>query len=227
MAASVLLALHSAPGSAGPVTDFETSFSDMYASYRSSLFATNSGNAEASEKAIGGFGIKWDALTATYAATPPPQYEDDPQWGDTVASVASMVAKARDEVAAGNLPASHLTLEGVRDAFGDLHARNGIETFSDRMNAYHAQMEHILELDPGDAQAVLEQAAVLSYLADDVLGRPPAGAAVRPDYQALAEPFRASVDGFLAAARSGEPGAIKAAAGKLKVPYSKFFLTFG
>ena len=75
-------------------------------------------------------------------------------------------------------PNSHATLEAVREAFGALHARNGIETFSDRMNAYHAQMEHILgldlsALDAAGKQAMLEQAAVLAYLAQDVLAGPP------------------------------------------------------
>ena len=37
-----------APAFAGPVTDFETAFGEMYAGYRSALFATNSGDAEKS-----------------------------------------------------------------------------------------------------------------------------------------------------------------------------------
>jgi soluble cytochrome b562 len=226
-ATSVLLALQSAPVFAGQVTEFETEFSDMYASYRASLFATNSGNAEAAGKALGSLGTKWEALRAAYATTPPPQYQDDAQWADTIAEVEGYVSKAKDEATAGDLSASHITLEGVRDTFGDLHARNGIETFSDRMNAYHAKMEHILGMDLNDTRTVLEQAAVLSYLADDVLGIPPAGAADNADYQALGAAFRASVDGFLAAARAGDADAIKAAAGTLKVPYSKFFLKFG
>ena len=31
--------------------------------------------------------------------------------------------------------------------FGELHIRNGLYTFSDRMNTYHAKMEHVLGND--------------------------------------------------------------------------------
>ena len=34
------------------------------------------------------------------------------------------------------------------DEIGDLHARNGIIGFSDRMNAYHARMEEVLAAQP-------------------------------------------------------------------------------
>jgi hypothetical protein len=227
----ILLAL-AAPALAGPVTDFEAAYGDMYAGYRSALFVTNSGNAEKSAAALDGLQKQWDALLATYGQTPPPQYEADPKWGETLAEVSGSIAKASEAVAAGNLPESHEDLEAVREAFSALHARNGIETFSDRMNAYHAKMEQILgfdmaTLDAGAKQKLLEHAAVLDYLAQDVLSDPPANASADPDYQALSAAMRASVDQLLAAARAEDDAALKEAVAGLKVPYSKFFLKFG
>lgn len=220
------------PAFAGPVTDFETAYGDMYAGYRSALFATNSGSAEKSAAALKGLEQQWTSLVASYGETPPPQYADDPNWNEMIADVTGSIAKATEAVANGNLPESHETLEGVREAFSALHARNGIETFSDRMNAYHAEMEVILGLDLAtlDApakQTVLEHAAVLAYLAQDVLSAPPPSAADDPDYAALSAAMQASVDQLLTAARAGDEAGIKAAVGGLKVPYSKFFLKFG
>ncbi|RYI13400.1 MAG: hypothetical protein EON48_12535 [Acetobacteraceae bacterium] len=220
------------PAFAGPVTEFEAAYGEMYAGYRSALFATNSGNAEKSAAALQGLETQWGALTATYGQIPPPQYEADPKWGDTIADVTGSIAKASEAVAKGNLPESHETLEGVREAFSALHARNGIETFSDRMNAYHAEMEKIIGLDLAalDApakQTVLEHAAVLAYLAQDVMSAPPASAEGNADYAPLSAAMQASVDQLLTAARAGDAAAIKAAVGGLKVPYSKFFLKFG
>jgi hypothetical protein len=220
------------PVLAGPVTDFETAYGEMYAGYRSALFATNSGNAEKSAAALTGLQNQWDALVSTYGQTPPPQYEADPQWPEMIAEVSSRLAKASEAVGKGDLPEGHETLEHVREAFSALHARNGIETFSDRMNAYHAEMERILgldlaTLDEGAKQGILEHAAVLAYLAQDVLSSPPANAEGDADYAALSGAMQASVDQLAAAARAGDDAAIKAAIGGLKVPYSKFFLKFG
>lgn len=165
------------PAFAGPVTDFESTYGEMYAGYRSALFATNSGSAEKSAAALQGLQAKWDALVTSYGQTPPPQYEADAKWAEMIAEVSDSIAKAGEAVAKGDLAGSHETLEHVREAFGALHARNGVETFSDRMNAYHAEMERIIgldltALDAAAKQSVLEHAAVLAYLTQDVLASP-------------------------------------------------------
>ena len=228
----LVVSLQCSAAFAGPVADFEGAFSGMYASYRAALFATNSGDAAKSAKALGAFDGAWADLVGDYGQTPPPQYEDDTQWAAMVADVQADLDKAKAEASAGELGTAHVTLEAIRESFSALHARNGIETFSDRMNAYHAEMEHVLgmdisAMDAGTQQRLLEHAAVLAYLADDIMKAPPAGAGESNEYAGLAGALQASVDNFLAAARSGDAAALKAAVGGLKVPYSKFFLKFG
>lgn len=223
-----------APGLAlaGPVDDFEKTFRDMYGSYRVALFATNSGDSEKTRQAMADFEGKWSRIVAEFGVAAPPQYEDDPLWSETIASVKTDLEKAQGEADAGDLAQAHETLESIRDSIGDLHQRNGIETFSDRMNAYHAEMEHILDTDISDIDAVLarkllEQAAVLDYLADDVLASPPPDAEGNGEYQELARALKGSVESFLGAARSADPNALKTSLRALKAPYSKFFLKFG
>lgn len=230
--ASLVLSLQCAPVFAGPVSDFEAAFGDVYADYRSALFATNSGDTEKSNMILNGLGTKWNGLVAGFRLTPPPQYEDDPLWGETMDKVGGYLEKAKAEAENGQLPTAHETLEAVRDEIGNLHARNNVETFSDRMNAYHAEMEHVLDLDLSNIdaatkQTLLEHAAVLSYLADDVLQMPPAKIADQAEYDTLANALKSSVEKFLATARAGDAEGLKAAVGGLKVPYSKFFLKFG
>lgn len=233
LSVALLALLMSGAVSAGPVSEFEAAFSDAYASYRTALFATNSGDAAKSQLALQAFDDKWAALMSSHAASPPPQYADDPLWSQTLMDVDKSLEQARSDAAGGQLPASHEALEAVRDTIGALHARNGIETFSDRMNAYHAEMEHVLALDmsqfdPAMALTLLERAAVLYYLQDDVLLAPPVGVDPNnPEYVTLASAFKTSVDQFLAAARSDDADALRKAVGGLKVPYSKFFLMFG
>lgn len=214
---------------AGPMQDFETQLRASYGSYRTALFATNSGDAAKSAKALDGFGQSWGAIVASFATTPPPQYEADPEWTATLADIQAKIDTARSQIAAQDLPAAHLTLEAVRDGFGAMHDRNGLSSFSDRMNAYHAEMEHVLALDLAatDAVTLAKHAGVLGYLADKIVQHPAPESAGNADYDALQAPFLASVQAFDAAVKSGDAAAISAAVGGLKVPYSKFFLKFG
>jgi len=230
VAMAVVLAAIGTVGWAGPAAQFDAAFRDVYASYRAALFPTNSGDSAKSEAAIGSLEAGWSAIEAEYGDAPPPQFAEDPEWGSTLIAVGDDVVKAKAEVASGDLPAAHATLEAVREKIGALHDRNGVETFSDRMNAYHAAMEHALEA--GEEQGagpteMVERAAVLSWLAADVLQAPPPEAAGSAEWEPLAKAFAASVDDFQVAARSGDMEAARAALGGLKVPYSKLFLKFG
>ncbi|MCV2869360.1 hypothetical protein OEW28_12065 [Defluviimonas sp. WL0002] len=74
---------------------------------------------------------------------------------------------------------------------------------------------------------IREQAAVLAYLARDVLATPPVGASGNPEYATLSADFETSVRNLLDAARSGDETRLRAAAEKLKPAYARLFLKFG
>jgi hypothetical protein len=162
---------------AGPFGNFERDLRDAYGQYRTALFQSNSGNRDATGQAIEALAQKWAALGSTWGEDPPPQYLDDPAFRDTLAAVSTVIDQASQEITAGDLPKAHITLEGIRAELGELHNRNGITSFSDRMNAYHARMEEILALDlanlPEGGIAVLQDhAAILTYLSQDIAGHP-------------------------------------------------------
>ena len=169
------------------------------------------------------FATAWINLAA--GGNAPPQYVDDPKFSGTLESVSKIATTAADEVAAGNLPKAHETLEGIREEIASLHDRNGIIGFSDRMNAYHAQMERVIGLADPDPVAMREQAAVLEYLVDDIARHPPADADA--SFGELLKGVEGSVAKLRAASESGDAAAMKAAVGGLKGPYSKLFLKFG
>jgi hypothetical protein len=218
--------------SAGPVIEFETEFRAVYGDYRAALFMTNSGSVENSVSSLAVFSDGWAEIKADYATTPPPQYADDPHWAAMLAEVDALLAEAEKDIGAGDLAAAHATLEKVREVFSDLHLRNGIQTFSDRMNAYHAEMEHVLGIAPGtltraDLPEMTGRAAVLVYLAQDVIAHPPRDAAGDAGFAKLIEGFRASVEALDAAVKAGDLEALRGAMGNLKKPYSMLFLKFG
>ncbi|WP_116133406.1 hypothetical protein [Tropicimonas sp. IMCC34043] len=228
--AVVLFAVAAATAAiAGPVSDFETAFRQMYGDYRAALFLTNTGQQAESAGAMASLDTKFADLRARYGSTPPPQYADDAQWDATLSEVQAIVAKATEEVDAGALPEAHETLEEVRGLFGALHQRNGVQTFSDRMNAYHAQMEKVLGTDMAttDIGQLREEAAVLDYLAREIIANPPSDATGNAAFAALSADLEASVAAFLTATRSGDMAEVRAAAATLKKPYSKLFLKFG
>ncbi|MBC7279827.1 hypothetical protein [Hoeflea sp.] len=71
-AMALALFMFSASALAGSVADFETGFRDTYATYRTALFGTNSGDAHKSKRAIGDFGDRWRDLISENGSVPPP-----------------------------------------------------------------------------------------------------------------------------------------------------------
>ena len=230
LACVAVLAL-SVSASAGPVGDFEGALRSAYADYRSALFLTNAGKRDAAVDAIAAFEQKWTALEKG-AAGPPPHYADDSQYSETLTKVAAIAEEAAKQASAGQLGEAHAMLESIREEIGGLHERSGIIGFSDRMNAYHAMMEHVLQTYGGAVSAaqlgdLREDSAVLAYLAHDIEAHPPADAASNAEFKQLLDAMLNSVAAVQAAARSGNPSAVGPALGALTAPYSKLFLKFG
>ena len=224
---AVALALSLAgPLSAGPFRDAEARMAQAYADYRAALFQTNQRDAAATERAITAFRTKWSALVADWRVSAPPQYADDPLLGETLATVSRLVEEAGAQAATGDLAASHETLEGIRDALGALRARNGVIVFSDRMNAYHELMEHVIDHAYDSPAALAEDVAVLAHLAREIGAHRPAEAEATA-FGAAYGALQASVDGLRAAIRSGDAARIVQARKALKGPYSRLFLRFG
>lgn len=215
---------------ADPVTD---AMQAAYAPYRVALFRTNSNAQVESLQAIAQAQQGWKRLTEQYAAKPPAPYDRDPAFATSLAEVSSVYAMAATQVNANQLTAAHDTLEKARDIMAEMRRRNQVVVFSDHMNAYHEEMEHVLIngpkilTQPDGKQQFIAMVGVLNYLAKRLSSQAPTNYAKNEEFVESVKAVEKSVSDLQTAAFSQDTAALNAALAKLKGPYSKFFLKFG
>ena len=204
-----------------------------YVPYRAALFRTNGqGQAEA-EQAIASARQGWQSIVDRFAAKPLPPYDRDPAFATTLEQVAEVYSRAEGQIRNRQLPQAHETLEQARDLMAALRQRNGVVVYSDHMNAYHAEMEHMLGEGPkllAQPQGMLLTMAgvgTLEYLARQLRSEAPKELARDADFAPLLQAVDNSLSALRAAVLSQDAAAIRTAIGKLKGPYSKLFLRFG
>lgn len=229
---ALLLVVLVSSAAAGPIADFNAAFRETYAGYRSALAVTNTPNREGSAKAVAEFQARWSAFATIYRNSPPPQFSEDAKWGETLDAVSAIVARANDEVTKGDVAAAHVTLEAVRDKFGELRARNGVIAYSDRVDTFHHTMEEVVGKPYGGFSgpgltALVEDVAVLVYLGDELKKLPPPDADKAPDFAPMLAALLEAVRDLQAAARAGDAEKIKAARAKIKPAFGKLFVKFG
>ena len=212
---------------------FTDAMQQAYAPYRAALFRTNSGDQAASAQAVAQARQAWTAVRERFAAAAPAPYDRDPGFAATLAEVDAVYVHAVRQVAGGGLAEAHDTLEAIRDLLADLRRRNNIVVFSDAMNAYHAQMELVLQrapawlARPGDLPDLTAATGALAYLARRLADDAPPAWREDPAFQSGLQAVQASVHALLTAVTAGDAAAARAALGQLKKPYSQLFLKFG
>lgn len=215
---------------ADPVTD---AMSAANAPYRMALFKTNGKSQEEAQQALAQAQQAWDKLGAQFGAKPLPPYDRDGAFAESVAAVSRVYAKAMSEVAANQLGAAHNTLEDARDIMADMRHRNNVVVFSDHMNAYHAEMEHIITngantlAQPKGLLQMTAKTGALSYLARRLSTQAPDSLSKNAEFTTLVSAVNQSVSALETALLNQDLAAVKEAIGKLKGPYSKLFSKFG
>lgn len=212
---------------------FTDAMQAAYVPYRAALFRTNGKSQEEAAKAVEQAQQAWQALRRQVGTKPPPPYERDAKFDATLAQVATVYERAAGEVRANQLSAAHETLEAVRGLLAELRQSNNVVVFSDAMNAYHAQMEHLLE---DGSKALTDDAAwmewmarvgVLEYLGGALRSNAPAALLADADFEAHLKAVQGSVAALRSASLAHDATAVREALGKLKGPYSRMFLKFG
>lgn len=204
-----------------------------YAPYRAALFKTNAKAQAESEQAVVDARAQFRAVSARYARNPTVPYDRDPEFAATLAKVDEVLARSEAQIRARELSKAHETLEEVRDLLGDLRRRNGVVVFSDHMNAYHEQMETLVNdgaatlAKPGGMMTLAGQAAVLGYLAQRLKSEASTTQARDAEFSGLIDAVLASVNTLHAAIARQDEAAVREAIGKIKPPYSRLFAKFG
>lgn len=215
---------------ADPVTDAIT---QAYGPYRAALFRTNSKAQAESEQAIAQTQQAWKSIMDRFAGKPPIPYDSDSAFGATLNEVAKVYEQAATEIRDRKLPQAHETLEKARDLIAELRRRNGTIVFSDHMNAYHAEMEHLLEQGPALTTApqgvltLMERVGVLGYLAARLRSQAPKTLMNDAEFGTALQALEASVAALRQAVIGQDATVVRDALGKLKTPYSRMFLKFG
>lgn len=215
---------------ADPLTD---AMQKTYAPYRVALFKTNAKAQEEARQAVLQAQQGWNRLAADFGANPPPPYAGDSGLAGSLATVNTVYGKALAEIERNQLTEAHETLEEVRDVMAELRRRNQVIVFSDHMNAYHAQMEHVLDdgekalAAPNGLLELTAKAGALEYLAGRLKSEAPASLQKNDEFIAMHKAVEKSVADLKAALFAQELAKVKEAIGKLKQPYSKMFIKFG
>jgi hypothetical protein len=232
--AGLLAALLAASGAARAADPFTDAVTAAYAPYRQALFRTNAKAQAESEQAMAQARRAWQDVVDRFAAgAPPVPYAGDAGFRATLEAVARVYAESDTLVRAGRLADAHEALEQVRDLLAELRRRNGVVTFSDHMNAYHAEMEQVLQRGPallGGEQPGLElmaHAGVLAYLAGQLETQAPPALRAAEGFATARAAVAASVAALRSAALGGDREAMRRALAGLKGPYSRLFLAFG
>jgi hypothetical protein len=215
---------------ADPVTDAMTA---AYAPYRAALYRTNSKSQADSEAAIAQAKQSWKLLAEQYAKAPPAPYNRDTQFAKIVAEVAAVYEQAETEIKDQKLPQAHDTLEKARDLMADIRRRNGVIVFSDHMNAYHAEMEVILEEAPRLASQpqgmllVMERMGSLQYLSRQLRSQAPAHLLSDSGFVTAIQSLEKSLAALRETVLAQDAAKFKELLPKIKGPYSQLFLKFG
>jgi hypothetical protein len=204
-----------------------------YGPYRVALFKTNSNSQAEAQLAMTQAQQSWGKLATQFGSKPPAPYDRDAAFSTSVADVSKVYAKATEQVTANQLTAAHETLEAARDIMAQLRRRNQVVVYSDHMNAYHSEMEHVL-IDggktlalPNGMQQLTAQVGALAYLSKRLNTEAPANYLSNPEFVELLKAVDKSVADLQGALLAQNASAVKEAIEKIKAPYSKLFLKFG
>lgn len=215
---------------ADPVTDLMQAANTPY---RMALYKTNGKDLAEAQQALVQAQQTWNQLSTRFGTQPAAPYDRDPAFAASVAEVGKVYTQALKEVSVGQLGTAHNTLERVRDIMAEMRQRNNVVVFSDHMNAYHSQMELIMEhgnetlAQPKGMLLLTAQAGALAYLARQLAVQAPAEIAKNAEFTELLKATNQSVANLESALLNQDQTAVKDALGKLKGPYSKLFAKFG
>jgi hypothetical protein len=227
-AAGCLLALPAV--AADPFTD---AMQAAYAPYRAALFRTNGKSQPEAEQATTQAQQAWKSLADRFAAKPPPPYDRDARFAATLAEVAAVYERAAEQVKAQRLADAHETLEQARGLMAGLRKRNDVIVFGDHMNAYHAEMEQVLDdgakagASAPDSMPLMARVGTLDYLVQRLRSDAPAALLHEPEFVKHLQTVEASVAALRNAVLAGDAAAARETIAKLKGPYSRMFLKCG
>ena len=239
LAFTVLCLLPLAVGTAahaGPITEFDSDLADSWVHCRDALYQSDPAHADdkAAIEAMAAFRSGWMRLSARWSAAPPPHYSEDPEFTQDLADVADVAGDALRLAEEGDIEQARSTLLQVPALLAEMRRKNGIDSFTDRLDALAEQMAEITEdsfdraeLSPPQVVALIRQVAVLAYLGDQLEKRAPARVADDENFLSMVEDINAQLRGLGTAALAGQRAPVLAALSDLRRAFDRFYLLYG
>ncbi|WP_316858294.1 hypothetical protein [uncultured Cohaesibacter sp.] len=214
--------------------DFDGDVDKAYAAYRVALFKSNQKDEEATKKAIAKFQSVWTGTILSNYTSAPAKYAGEKNWTATLEKIGAIADEAANVTMQGKILEAHEVLEEIRDQLDGLRDRNGVRVFSNFVNAYHTEMEHVMgtEITADNWNDALrgdlrEKLGILTYLAKDLAAHAPEALRENEEFGSLLKGLEGSIDQLRNALEANDPEAVKKAVGGLKPAYAKLFVKFG
>ena len=175
--------------------EFLEASAEAYAPYRGAMSYMHTGNLGLAAFALDAMAARWTGLCDRFRNQPPATFAEDPAWRSSLDEITGRIETARARLEAGDAEGAEAALAPIRAALGALRRRNGIVTFSDRIDAFSAAMDKIWVhrrnppdmTDPRTITALAEQARALRQAMAEVAADPPEKIAGDPQFQRLIE----------------------------------------
>jgi hypothetical protein len=234
----VIFNLASSDARAGEIAKFNHDFGQAYGVYRQALVATgvgkkDKGAVDSAIKAVNELERQWSSFAGQYKK-PPAHFAEEKAWEPTLAKVRALISKGSEAAKRASLDDSHDALEEIRVILGDLRRRNNVIIFSDHVNAYHEQMDEIIGadyavdgFDAAQRLELIEQLAVLVFLAEAMERNAPPEYSSNPEFVTLLESVFSSIDKVRQSIEENDKRHIINAIAGLKSPFAKLFIKFG
>ena len=177
------------------LTAFLEASAEAYAPYRGAMSYLHTGNAGLAALALDAMAARWAALCDRFRDQPPAAFAEDPAWQASLDAITGRIETARAQLESGDTAGATAALAPIRAALGGLRRRNGIVTFTDRIDAFSAAMATIWVhrrnppdmADPQAKAARAEQTRTLRRALEAVAAGRPEKIAGDPQFQRLIE----------------------------------------
>ena len=207
-----------------------------YGHYRqASFYLRRAANPDVAALELETFIEKWQVVIEKFADAPPDAFADDPRWRETLTEIASRAETALAAIDSGDAKAAGEAAAPVRGLLGDLRRRNGVNTYSDIIDALSAEMGAFAKYrrnppdfaDKAQVDAMLGQAAVMGYLFDQCEARAPAEVLASEEFKRLVDGARESLLKVWKAAETGDARLLQVGVGEIHSFERILFLRFG
>lgn len=213
---------------------FREDVGKAYAEYRKALLFSNQHDKQKALAAARQLQHRWSGIVVKYSDQRPCVYDEEPDWKATLNKVGDIIGKGIKQLEDGHLAEAHETIEVIRTELAELRQRNNIISFSDYIDRYHEQMEHLLvkkytveKLNKSVIADVREMLAVLEYLMGNIKRYAPEEYSSNDEFQKLLSDNLNVLIAIRQALSQDDSKSLIEAIKSLKPAYAKLFVKFG